>query len=181
MKISQKELLKLLIYDPDTGKLFWLSRDLSMFNSKRDYIWWNNRFANKEAFTSDNGDGYKVGSINGKNFKAHKVIWLLVYGETPKDQIDHINGDRSDNRLENLRMVSFLDNMKNQKMRSTNTSGHTGVYWYKRYDKWVAKINQNNKQITVGYFISKEDAIRARKMAEEKYNYHLNHGRFVEL
>lgn len=92
-------------------------------------------------------------------------------------QVDHINGIRSDNRIENLRIVKNSENSKNQKRKSTNKSGMTGVSWDTQTQRWRAHITVNGKMISLGRYIHKLDALTARKNAEIKYNFHENHGR----
>lgn len=107
------------MYDPQTGNLFWKPRDVKWFSDSTrwsaDQICksWNTRYANKPAFTSRDSDGYPQGHILTKSLRAHRLIWLLVHGVWP-DNIDHINKDRSDNRLENLRSVTHKENMQNK-------------------------------------------------------------------
>jgi hypothetical protein len=108
---------------------------------------------------------------------AHRVAWALHYGEWPSDQIDHVNGDKTDNRLENLRIVTAQGNAKNRSLRSDNTSGHVGVYWVRETKKWSAQIKVDGRQKTIGSFESLEDAVKARKAAEDLNGYHANHGR----
>lgn len=179
--ITPDILRQLLDYDPDTGKLTWKRRgpewftdgkQTSEFSAKR----WNAKHAGKEAFTADNGKGYRHGSIFNKRHIAHRVVWAIHRGEWPKDQIDHINGNRSDNRIENLRSVTHAENGRNQRLFKTNTSGATGVAWDKRYGKWKAYIYADGRLKHVKYSISKADAIEARKVAERELDFHPNHG-----
>jgi len=104
-------------------------------------------------------------------------MWALAYRAWPSKQIDHINGNRTDNSLQNLRLVSNSDNHKNQKMPSTNTSGIVGVRVDKRTGAWVSDIFDAGKRIYVGTFSTKEEAVAARKEAERRLGYHANHGR----
>ncbi len=175
-------LRKLLRYEPDTGKLFWRERTPDMFegglySSERSCRAFNTRHADKEAFTSDSFDGYKQGMTLGKAYQAHRIVWALHYGEWPEGQIDHINGIRDDNRIVNLRVVSNSENCKNQKLRSTNTSGHLGVSWHKPTGRWQAYIQTSGRINYLGIFKDFEEAVKVRKEAEEKYGYHENHGR----
>jgi hypothetical protein len=117
-------------------------------------------------------DGYRYIRVDRKQYLAHRIIWKLLYGEDP-EEIDHINGNRSDNRITNLRSVSRLENMRNRKRASDNTSGVTGVFWYKARSKWRATISQK----ILGNFNKFEDAVAARKQAEKELGYHPNHGR----
>jgi len=130
--------------------------------------------------------GKKVGSINrqgylmvwmfGSNHCAHRFAWLLHYGEFPAGDIDHINQLKTDNRIENLRSVSREENARNCPMRSDNKSGKVGVFYYARDGVWVAKISHGGKQITIGHYKAKDDAVSARIDAEKRYGYHENHG-----
>lgn len=161
-------LRKRLRYDPETGKLFWLDCD-DMSNN------WRLRFAGKEAFTCVCG-GYQTGSIKYSGFRAHRVAWAIHYGEWPSNQIDHINGVRIDNRIENLRTVTSQENMRNIKMFSTNTSGVTGVSWVKARGKWMAMISVEGRNKNLGYFQSIDDAKAARAAAASRYGFSDRHG-----
>jgi len=121
--------------------------------------------------------GYREVSILGKSYRSHRLAWLLHYGEEPKNQIDHINGVRDDNRIENLRDTTQAENCKNVKKPKNNTSGCVGVYWKKRDSVWRAAISVNDIQVSLGAFKDKSDAIAARLKAEIKYGFHANHGR----
>jgi hypothetical protein len=122
-------------------------------------------------------DGYIQISLDGKLHRAHRLAWRLFHGEWPDGEIDHINGVRSDNRIENLRVTSRVENMRNQKRHNTNTSGTAGVCWHKKAKKWVAMIKVNNKLLYLGLHADKADAISARKAAEVQHGFHSNHGR----
>lgn len=160
-----QEILKTIInYDEKTGELFWKRRDVSLFkaidNEKRRIAYcekWNRRFANKLAFTTTMKSGYKQGAIFCKLYNAHRIIWLYMTGEWP-DQVDHKNGIRDDNRWENLQNVTKRENGKNQKKRSHNTSGFTGVVYHKRDSNWKAQISINGKPKSIGTFATKEEA-----------------------
>lgn len=175
------ELLRqLLRYEPDTGKFYWLARTPEFFSDSKKMVTashrcalWNGRYAEKEAFTADNGLGYKSGFINGVAVKAHRAAWAFHYGEWPSLHLDHINGDRSDNRICNLRTVTPKENARNAAIRVDNTSGHQGVNWVKRDKRWHARIGDRS----IGYFGTREEAIKARKVAEKKAGFHANHGR----
>jgi len=102
---------------------------------------------------------------------------MIHSGKLIDGQIDHINGDRCDNRLLNLRVVSPQVNAMNRSNRSDNTSGCLGVCWHPSTQKWRARIKVMGKQKSLGLFAEKIDAICARKDAEKKYGFHRNHGR----
>lgn len=177
--MSPETLRQLLRYDSTTGKLYWLPRDASYFKGGRkgSAASWNGRRAGKLALNADHGDGYLSGEIFRKSVYAHRAVWVLVYGEWPVDQIDHVNGVRSDNRLINLRSVDRPENGKNQARRYDNTSGVTGVGWDKHHKKWRVRIRVNDVLINIGRYINFDEAVAARKDAESKHCFHPNHGR----
>jgi hypothetical protein len=146
-----------------------------MFGASSYHGKWNARYAGTRAFTTV-CKGYYTGRIDSARFYAHRVIWALHHGVWPKDQIDHVNGITTDNRIENLRDVDSAENMKNQKSRSNNTSGHIGVSWFTRDSKWRASIKVGETRVHLGYYTKLDDAVAARKSAEIKYGYHKNHG-----
>lgn len=175
---SQSELLQLLRHEPESGKLFWRERPADMFPAKTPRraaclcALWNSRYADQEAFTCIS-DGYKTGAIFGANYKAHRVIWKLVHGFDP-DQIDHVSGDRTDNRLHNLRDVSLEVNARNRKTPTNNRSGRIGIHkWAKNgITYWVATVGPHQQR----YFDSFDEAVAARRAAEVKFGFHENHG-----
>lgn len=162
----------LLDYDPDSGKLFWKSRPIEMFKSKRGFSTWNSRFAGNEAFTAST-NGYRVGPVNYKLCMAHRVVWAMTYGYWPEYDVDHINGDRADNRLVNLREASRSENNCNSGVRSDNSSGYRGVSWHSQYGKWEARIYADCVKHHLGYFSTKEDAHSAYVKASKEL-----HGEF---
>lgn len=179
---SPELLRKLLRYDPETGRLFWRERTADMFNpgatlsAERISKSWNNKHAGNEA-VNNNHEGYRRGVINGKPYYSHRVIWAMYTGFWPVEQIDHENGIRHDNRIGNLREATNMENSINQKLRSTNTSGTSGVSWSKGMGKWLSRISSAGRIVHLGYFHDMSAAISARKNAEIKYGYHPNHGR----
>jgi hypothetical protein len=92
----------------------------------------------------------------------------MVYGEWPR-QLDHINNDRADNRIANLRLATNAQNGANRGPPRTNTSGVKGIYWFKPKQRWSAEIIVDGRRIMLGYYKEKEDAIMARMEAEAKY------------
>lgn len=170
---DQKRVQGLFDYDPETGLLRWRVRQREEFPSTREWAAWNGKCAGKIA-GSKSGRGYRAVKWDGVLSYAHRVIWVYVYGEYP-DCIDHINGIKDDNRITNLRNVSHVDNMRNQRMHRVNTSGVTGVV--RLGDKWTARIKTYDRNHYLGIFENKEDAIAARKAAEERFGFHPNHGR----
>lgn len=120
---------------------------------------------------------YREVKFNGKTLKSHRVAWRLFYGEWPAGIIDHINGNGLDNRILNLRQVDAIDSARNKPMQRNNTSGVVGVNFYKKTGKWVAKISNKGRRITIGYYDDIESAAKARRCAEIELGYHANHGR----
>ena len=116
-----------------------------------------------------NGRGYLQIRVCSRKHLAHRLAWLHTHGVWPKDQIDHINRIRTDNRLANLREVTHKQNGQNASKRSDNKSGHPGVSWKKQNSKWQVKIMHNRKDIHLGYFATIEEALSARKAAEKLY------------
>lgn len=168
-EIPIEDLTAALRYDAKSGKLFWKQR-------KDRSPQWNGRYSGKEAFTAEFVGGYKHGDIFGIRVRAHRVVWAIVNGEWPNGSIDHINGDPRDNRIENLRVATAVDQNRNQRLQSNNKSGCVGVYWSKAARKWAAQIGDSGKMVYLGLFDRKEDAVNARKNANKKLNYHENHG-----
>jgi hypothetical protein len=114
--------------------------------------------------------------VGGKPTPLHRIIWEMEVGPIPAGyHIDHIDGDKLNNRVENLRCVPPALNFRNQATRRNNTSGVIGVRFYK--GAWNASIMVNRKSIYLGRFQSKNEAIAARKQAEAEYGFHPNHGR----
>jgi hypothetical protein len=114
-------------------------------------------------------DGYNYMRMQGKLYKAHRVAWLYIHGQWPKDHIDHINSVRNDNRLSNLREATPSQNMANTCIQTNNSSGLKGVSWCKYTNKWRAQICINNKRKPIGRFIDKNDAHKAYCKAADKY------------
>ncbi|HFO7542632.1 TPA: HNH endonuclease signature motif containing protein [Escherichia coli] len=114
----------------------------------------------------------------GRWYKAHRIIWEMHNGPIPEGyEIDHLDHDPSNNRLNNFRLVLGKENAKNRPKNKNNTSGYIGVYWDKEREKWYSQIWVNYKCITLGRFDKMEDAIKARQEAEIKYGFHPNHGK----
>lgn len=123
---------------------------------------------------SPNGDGYLRVRVNGHQFRVHRIVWLLTHGSWPKDQIDHINGVRNDNRPENLRDVDAQGNQRNQHLRPDNTSGITGVGFERGF--WTARIKIDGRKYRLGRYQTREEALAARQGAAAVLGFHPNHG-----
>ena len=146
------------------------------FHSDREWKRWNSRYAGAEAFTTTSEDGYRTGTVGGKTYRAHRVIWLIQTGAWPADEIDHRNGKRSDNRWCNLRNATKGENQRNQRRRTDNSSGATGVRWHKRDGKWEARLQVDGAYRHLGRFDTKEEAVRAREKANSELGFTERHG-----
>lgn len=158
---SPYDLRKLLRYEPDTGKLFWLSRGA-------DKPQWNARYEGKEAFTCVNTCGHKMGGIWGKSYYAHRVIWAMQTGEWPNKLIDHKDMDPSNNKWGNLREATQSENGKNRKPAKRGTSKFLGVCWDKRRNRWIASIQSNGARKHIGYYDCEVKAAKAYDAAAIK-------------
>lgn len=171
---------QLLRYDPATGKLFWRDRPVSMFadlgfRPAHAAALWNSKWAGKEAFTAMS-QGYHVGAIFRHLFKAHRVAWAIVHGSWPSDHIDHISGNRADNRIGNLRDVPNVENHRNESRSKNNTSGVNGVCWDRQTGRWRAGIKVNYRHVCLGRYDDIADAIAARRKANRRYGFTERHG-----
>jgi hypothetical protein len=146
-------------YDPDTGVL----TRKHFLNAKR-----------KRVIGADKA-GYIMVSVGGRSYGAHRIIWLWVHGSFPKGQIDHIDGNPSNNRIANLRDVSRSENQKNTRLSQRNKFGVLGVCQMGR--TFRATVRANGKDVLLGAFDSLEEAVAVRKAFEQDYGYHENHGR----
>lgn len=173
--ITQEYVKEVLDYNTATGIFVWKKRDITHFKTKRAFTNWNNRYAGEVAGTKKPDSGYVIISINKQMFRAHRLAWLYVYGENPKNQIDHINGVRDDNRLENLRDTQQGENHKNKRLLCSNKTGYHGITIHKngryRVHAWKQNVQQH-----LGYYKNIEDAVDARKKFELENGYHRNHG-----
>lgn len=174
--ISAERLRELLTYDPETGRIHRKRRPESDFPNFLQFRAWNAKNAGNEIFLAVGQNGYLKGTVMDKTMMAHRVAWALHYGGWPPEEIDHINGDRCDNRIENLRSVTRQENAKNLKYIKPGPSGVNGVRYRKGNGGWVAEIRSDGKKIHIGSFRCKTAAVIARKQAEKKYGYHELHG-----
>ncbi len=159
--VTQERLKELMSYDENTGLFTQIkARSKIQVGDTVGYLY----------------DGYIRTEIDDRGYLVHRLAFLYMEGEFPPEEVDHINHDRSDNRMVNLRKATRGENQKNKTMQSTNTSGVTGVSWHKRIKKWHVYITVNKKIKQLGYFAERWDAICARKSAENKYGFHPNHG-----
>ena len=176
-QLDPKILHELLEVNFNTGELVWKERGIHWFIPTKQRTaecqckWWNNRFAGKQA-GSYNREYLRLSILN-MNFEAHRIIYVMYHNKWP-ELIDHIDGNPSNNCIDNLREVTYAGNARNQKKYKNNTSGCVGVK--KHEGKWQAQIGTTPRHY-LGSYDDYFEAVSARKSAENKHNYHVNHGR----
>ena len=155
-----------------------IAKALEVFELKDGQLYWKKpRIGIKVGSPAGHkrADGYYMTSIDGKLVYVHRVIYGMVHGHIPK-VIDHINGNPSDNRIENLRAATTSQNTFNAGLRSTNKSGVKGVCWHKQSNKWRAQIYLNGKQKFLGTFddlhLAEQAAIEARNQYHGEFARH---------
>lgn len=163
LPFTQNELKEYFDYNPLTGDLIRIKA------RKSQYV--NTKCENFDK------DGYNIVTLKGKRMKVHRLIMLYMNGSNFNQSlaIDHIDGNPSNNKYDNLRIVTESENSKNLRRSTRNRSGVTGVCLYN--NKWKVGIGYNSSRIHLGYFNDFFEAVCARKSAEIKYGYHENHGR----
>lgn len=151
----------------------------SLFEYKDGNLYWKVKKAphvHVGAKVGSPAHGYETVYVDGRNWRIHRLMFLMQHGYLPK-MVDHINGNRADNRIENLRAADDFQNAHNAKLRPNNTSSIKGVSWNTDRCKWVARVNFKRKTYQVGYFEDIELAELAVQMAREKYHgKYANHG-----
>jgi hypothetical protein len=153
--LTQEYLKSILDYDLDTGIFTWKVNKSKTAKAGDVAGWLDN--------------GYRGIEINNKSYKAHRLAWLYVYGEMPKNLIDHVDGNRSNNKISNLREATYQTNSANYKTPKTNKSGVKNVSWYKNLNKWVVSISVEKTKKTIGYFDDLEFAELVAVEARNKY------------
>ena len=164
--INQEQLKKYIHYDPDTGIFTRIKSD-------------SNAHKHGKHLKPNTARGYIEVSVCGYRQFAHRFAFLYMTGEMPVKGVDHINGDCTDNRWENLRQATQKENMRNRRVSKNNSSGVLGVAKCSTTNKWKAYITINDKQIHLGRHDNISDAILARENANKMYGFHDNHGRHV--
>lgn len=146
--LTAEHLRYLLSYDPSTGVFI---RRVSPRTDR----------AGRPTGSINPTGGYHLIRLEGRSYMSHRLAWLYMTGEWPEEEIDHINGIRSDNRFENLRAVKARHNHSNRGLSSRNTSGHSGVAWNRANKNWRASFRQDGVRVEVGSFSDLQDAIAA--------------------
>lgn len=164
----------LFIYNESSPScLIWRERDASMFESEIIAKIWSAKFKNKNAGNLRPDKAWAI-SIGPIRYLAHRIVYSIYHNITIDTlSVDHIDGNRSNNKISNLRLASHSENCKNVKSHSDGSSKFLGVSWNKRKGKWHASIYYNGKGKSLGYFNDEIDAHKARVRAEIEL-----HGRF---
>jgi hypothetical protein len=157
--LTQERLKMLLNYDPETG--------VFTYAAPRPKV-----RVGAVAGHTHAGHGYRQIKLDGRLYLAHRLAWLYVYGRWPDDILDHIDRDRTNNRLANLRPSNKYLNRQNSKIQHNSTSGVKGVTWNVTHQKWHARISLEGRRYHVGWFQTIEAAIEARQKAEVKLHAH---------
>ncbi|MDA9581152.1 HNH endonuclease [Luminiphilus sp.] len=161
---SRERLKELFTYDMGAGEFYWKEPR-------------GGRTVGRLAGTL-NKSGYRHIVIDSTSYLAHRLAWMRCHNQDPGDmQVDHIDGNPSNNHIGNLRLVYSAGNQRNASISRHNTSGFNGVHWHKAAGKWAATMHVGGKVNHLGTFTSKDDAIAARQAANERHGFHQNHGR----
>lgn len=174
--MNAKTLREILSYCPESGLLTWRLRDRKHFRTESSWRSWNAKHAHRAAGRMCKTTGYVNLRVFGIPVKAHRVIFEMVTGQPPEHEIDHIDGDRSNNKWVNLRPATPSTNSQNRVMTSQNSSGQVGVSFKKSRNQWVAYIGIGGKKKHLGYFDHFEDAVAQRKTAERMEGFSVRHG-----
>lgn len=161
--ITQKLLHKLFDYDRQTG-IF--SRKIVLSNASKI----------GEPLGKNSKNRHINIGIGRKSYRAHRLAWIYVYGEDPQGVVDHINGDPTDNRIDNLRVATQSHNICNSKIPTTNKSGVKGVSWDHERKKWFAKIHYKKKQYALGRYLNFDDAVEV--VRKKRLELHGEYARF---
>jgi hypothetical protein len=167
--LTQKELMSLVIMS-ECGELIWRRKPCNTWQGKR----FNKQYAGEKIKTAHH-TGYDTCVISGKQYGIHRIVWLYTYGELPV-KIDHVDQDKRNNNIDNLRITTTHANGLNRSINKNNKSGVMGVLFCNSRNKWKAQIKFNMKQSTIGYFADFFNAVCARKSKENELGFHTNHG-----
>lgn len=165
---TSDQLRELLLHD-GSGGLTWMPRARAWFPTDHSYRLWNARFAGKRAFGTVDTVGYMHGKMLSRSVRAHRVVFKMTHGYEPVE-IDHADGDRTNNKPDNLYAANRSVNMHNVIMSARNKSGSRGVY-QNRQGRWVAQICHRGKTVFLGSYTDFESARQSRATAERGQNY----------
>lgn len=172
--ISPELLRELLDYDPTTGLFRWLERNSRHFPNEHQWRAWNGQYAGVPALCSIHPEGYAHGRIFGRAYYSHRVAFAHYHNRWPL-MVDHIDQNKLNNRIANLRETTKSGNMTNSKLQDRNVSGCPGVQW--KANRWQASITLNGNVVYLGRFESLEEAIAVRRAKEAELGFSPLHGR----
>lgn len=165
---TQEELTNIFDYNAEDGSLIWREKPSQIVKSK----------SIAGGVSDSNGKQYCRVKLGGKKYLAHRIIYKMVYGDFDESlEIDHIDHNGLNNKIDNLRLVSHIENTQNQLKRIDNTSGMVGISWDKNIKKWRTYINANKNFIYLGSFNDIKEAVMTRMHAEILFGFHPNHGK----
>ena len=164
-------------YDPDTGEIRWKVRPVSHFYSPKVGEAWNRRLAGNH-WRVNKYSGYLTSTLSGVPLRGHRVAWFIFHGEWPDGFLDHIDGDKTNNRIANLRVVDPAESSKNKGKQVRNKTGINGVSFdsTRRKKPWRVYIGIKGNGTFIGGYETKAEAKKAREDAEIEHGYHTNHG-----
>lgn len=163
--LTQQLLKSVLSYDPVSGHLVWIGK----FHNKGIVL-------GSRAGSLVPSTGYRSITVFGRSYPEHVLIWFIYHGKWPDGQIDHEDHVRDHNWILNLKDVTFLENMRNRKAMSDTVTGHQGVWFNKRRNRYVAEITMNGKKVYQKSFKSAGEAVAARRDKLIEFGFHANHG-----
>jgi hypothetical protein len=167
MSIPRKEELtydyfdELLNYDKESGKLYWKSKSSP----------YSRIIVGEEAgcIRHYKTNSYRIVVLKNTPYFVHRIIWLLVHKKWPDDQIDHIDGNSLNNKIQNLKSASNQENCRNQRKRLNNTTGHPNIYWHTGKKKYSVSLRFNGKLNHIKDYQTLEEAIIGRDLAWTNY------------
>ena len=155
------------VCDAAAGKLIWRARPKTHFKNGAGWHNFNRQRAGKTAGVRK-ADGRVEVKLDGRTFKAARIIWAMHYGATPPDVVDHIDGDPGNDRVENLRAATAAQNAQNRAHISTNSSGVRGVTWHAQSKKWWVRVTLNGRTRSFGLYSSLETAAVVARGAKQQ-------------
>ena len=163
-ELSQELLKEILLYNPYDGSFTWRTKKYSKKITKGSR-------AGSVVYS-----GYRQITLLGTRYQEHHLAWFYTYGVWPT-QVDHIDQDRTNNRIANLREVTVAENARNRGIPENNTSGAQGVHWDSQKKKWKAEIRMGGRKVYQRFFADFNEAVEAREAKLLDLGFHPNHGK----
>jgi hypothetical protein len=171
--ITQEEALRIFRYDDETGKVYWKIKPCPKISEGVE----------AGGIQIDARTSYRRIMYENKKYLTHRIVWLMHHGEFPSGEkkfIDHIDGDGLNNKIENLRVVSYSENSKNVRKYKNNTSGFNGVSFDKYSQKYKVYIHIDGKKKVIGFYDTAEEGGLAHELASKEHfgnEYSERHGK----